>query len=105
MPSYYFYHCSNSECDFEAYRYRNLRVCPQCRSPVVRESPPDFRVACCKCGTQVGLEMFAHRNKAEQMVGWLFACRKCARIITAHGIVIDVEPATNPTLRQAEEAR
>jgi len=47
---------------------------------VKREEKPVMRVAsrydmaCYGCGTTEGLQMIAHRDNANQMVGWLFVC-------------------------------
>ena len=35
MPPYYWYHCES--CSYRAYRYRNLKRCPDCGSLVVRK--------------------------------------------------------------------
>jgi hypothetical protein len=37
----------------------------------------DHSVACFKCGTESNLMMLAHMND-NKVVGWLFACDKCA---------------------------
>jgi hypothetical protein len=92
MPRFYFFHCSNSDCDFEAYRYRNFSVCPRCESPVIREEPPDFRAACWVCGSNKNLEMFAHRNEKRKMVGWLFACTKCAAHTADRDVIVELAP-------------
>jgi rRNA maturation endonuclease Nob1 len=35
MPSHYWYHCK--QCDYRAYRYRNVKRCPDCGGNLVRE--------------------------------------------------------------------
>jgi hypothetical protein len=35
MPSHYWYHCEN--CQYRAYRYRNVKFCPDCGSNLIRE--------------------------------------------------------------------
>lgn len=37
----------------------------------------DYKMRCCKCGIDKGLQAVAHRNKKGFMVGWLFSCVKC----------------------------
>lgn len=90
MPKYYFFHCTNPDCDYAAQRYRNHKTCPLCKSPVVREEPVDFRAACWICGTRNNLEMFAHRNETGQMVGWLFVCVKCAAQTADRDLIVEL---------------
>ncbi len=40
-----------------------------------------YKMACFTCGEEYGLCMFAHRNKASLIVGWLFSCMSCMHII------------------------
>jgi hypothetical protein len=35
MPLRYWYHCQ--DCDYEAYRYRNVRRCPDCGGILIRQ--------------------------------------------------------------------
>ena len=87
MPNYYWFHCE--KCGSEACRYRNMSKCPDCGSALVREPPADFRVACWVCGSPANLEMYAHRNQDGQVVGWLFACAKCAPQVADKDMVIE----------------
>jgi rRNA maturation endonuclease Nob1 len=37
MPMRYWYHCQC--CEYRAYRYRNVKRCPDCGGELVREDP------------------------------------------------------------------
>jgi hypothetical protein len=88
MPQYYWFNCK--ECGLEAYRYRNLKVCPRCHSRnIEREEPIDFRAACWNRGSRNDLQMFAHRNKKKQMVGWIFVCSKCAPGVRDRDLIVE----------------
>lgn len=89
MPKHYIFTCDNPECGLEVYRYRNLKICPKCQSPVTREEPMDFRAACWICGTRQDLEMIAHRNEHQQMVGWLFVCIGCVPQVADRDLVVN----------------
>jgi hypothetical protein len=87
MPKYYWFHCN--KCGWEACRYRNMSKCPDCRNELVREPPLDFAVACWVCGCTTRLEMYAHRGLAGRIVGWLFACGKCAPHVADQDLIIE----------------
>ena len=41
----------------------------------------DCELACFYCGTQTGLMQVAHRNSLGQVVGYLFLCGDCLKVV------------------------
>jgi len=42
----------------------------------------DCELACWHCGTQTGLMQVAHRNSLGQVVGYLFLCGDCLKVVS-----------------------
>ena len=88
MPKHYWFHCT--ACDWDGMRYRNVKKCPECGEDVVREPPVDSRTACYWCGSMNALAMFAHRNDAGAIVGWLFVCNAHTPLVADKDIKVEL---------------
>jgi len=56
----------------------------------------EYVVRCVGCGQSSDLEMFAHRNRDRELVGWMFVCMGCRE--DWRGKVIDATPLKNPSV-------
>jgi len=50
-----------------------------------------YKMACFNCGKENGLCMMSHRNKASLIVGWLFSCIACMRILRGSSLDIKLK--------------
>ncbi len=50
----------------------------------------DYFVSCYKCATTENLQMLAHRNEYNNMVGWLFSCWRCEEEIKGKHIKVEI---------------
>ncbi len=50
----------------------------------------DYIVACHCCGCEEALQMVAHRNDKNKMVGWLFVCATCFSALKGSTLKVEV---------------
>lgn len=55
------------------------------------ENKPKYRLACQQCACDDHLVMVAHRNKYDNIVGWILVCITCFPLVSGKKILTKVE--------------
>lgn len=64
---------------------------------VVQRPNDTYTICCILCHTAENLGMIAHRTLEGLMVGWIFACYRCADKVCGRNIVLEVEEDNEKT--------
>ena len=66
-----------------------------------------YDVSCIICGSESNLNMFAHRNKSNNLVGWVFSCPKCSDKVAGMNITLQpwLEKPKPPKSRILKESQ
>ncbi len=51
----------------------------------------DYAIGCCRCGCKEGLQMVAHRNNNNAIVGWLFVCGDCFSALKGRTLAVTLK--------------
>ena len=47
-------------------------------------------MACYNCGSRIGLVLMPHRNINNDIVGWLFACKSCWKLLAGRDAKVEL---------------